>query len=151
MWCCFLNYFTIRHLGLFLFLTVISDTANVYTDSFFSILFSLENTFSEWDSWIKEFKHFNKSSHDWRASRSIMSDSLQPHRLHIVHGILQARILEWVAFPSCWHFNGFLHFNVPFTDILMYPYASGYSTDSNSQYQQHHMKIQHTRFQAILE
>ena len=28
-----------------------------------------------------------------------MSDSLQPHRLYTVHGILQARILEWVAFP----------------------------------------------------
>ena len=27
-----------------------------------------------------------------------MSDSLQPHGT--VHGILQARILEWVAFPS---------------------------------------------------
>ena len=27
-----------------------------------------------------------------------MSDSLQPHGL--LHGILQARILEWVAFPS---------------------------------------------------
>ena len=31
-------------------------------------------------------------------SRSVMSDSLQPHGLY-VHGILQARILEWVAFP----------------------------------------------------
>ena len=30
-------------------------------------------------------------------SRSVMSDSLPPHGL--VHGILQARILEWVAFP----------------------------------------------------
>ena len=30
-------------------------------------------------------------------SRSVVSDSLQPHGL--VHGILQARILEWVAFP----------------------------------------------------
>ena len=27
-----------------------------------------------------------------------MSNSLQPHGLYIVHGILQARILEWVAF-----------------------------------------------------
>ena len=25
--------------------------------------------------------------------------SFQPHELYIVHGILQARILEWVAFP----------------------------------------------------
>ena len=31
-------------------------------------------------------------------SCSVMSDSLQPHGLYIVHGI-QARILEWVAFP----------------------------------------------------
>ena len=30
-------------------------------------------------------------------SRSIVSDSLRP--LNTVHGILQARILEWVAFP----------------------------------------------------
>ena len=33
-------------------------------------------------------------------SGSVMSDSLQPHGLYYtVHGILQARILEWVAFP----------------------------------------------------
>ena len=31
-------------------------------------------------------------------SRSVMSDSLQSHGL--VHGILEARILEWVLFPS---------------------------------------------------
>ena len=30
---------------------------------------------------------------------SVVSDSLQPHELYIVHGLLQARILEWVAFP----------------------------------------------------
>ena len=34
-------------------------------------------------------------------SCSIMSNSLQPMD-HIVHGILQARILEWVAFPFSW-------------------------------------------------
>ena len=28
-----------------------------------------------------------------------MSDPLRPHGLYIVHGILQVRILEWVAFP----------------------------------------------------
>ena len=32
-------------------------------------------------------------------SGSVVSDSLQPH---IIHGILQARILEWVAFPFPW-------------------------------------------------
>ena len=33
-----------------------------------------------------------------------MSESLQPHELHppgsSVHGVLQAKILEWVAIPS---------------------------------------------------
>ena len=28
-----------------------------------------------------------------------MSNSLWPHGLYIAHGILQARILEWVAIP----------------------------------------------------
>ena len=28
-----------------------------------------------------------------------MSDSVRPHVLYYVHGILQARILEWVAIP----------------------------------------------------
>ena len=36
-------------------------------------------------------------------SRSVKSDSLQPHGLSppgsSVHGILQARILEWIAIP----------------------------------------------------
>ena len=33
-------------------------------------------------------------------SRSVVSSSLWPHALYnTVHGILQARILEWVAFP----------------------------------------------------
>ena len=30
---------------------------------------------------------------------SVVSDSLQLHGLYTVHGILQARILEWIAFP----------------------------------------------------
>ena len=30
-------------------------------------------------------------------SHSVLSDSLPPHGLYIVHGILQARILEWAA------------------------------------------------------
>ena len=33
-------------------------------------------------------------------SCSVVSDSLQPRGLYTVHGILQARILEWVAFLS---------------------------------------------------
>ena len=32
-------------------------------------------------------------------SLSVVSDSLWPHGLYTVHGILQARILEWVDFP----------------------------------------------------
>jgi len=32
-------------------------------------------------------------------SHSVVNDSLRPHGPHTVHGILQARILEWVAFP----------------------------------------------------
>ena len=39
--------------------------------------------------------HQNKGESE---SHSVMSDSLRPHGLY-VHGILQARILEWVAFP----------------------------------------------------
>ena len=30
---------------------------------------------------------------------SVVSDSLQEYELYTVHGIFQARILEWVAFP----------------------------------------------------
>ena len=33
-------------------------------------------------------------------NHSVMSDSL-PHMDYAVHGILQARILEWVAIPFC--------------------------------------------------
>ena len=36
----------------------------------------------------------------WSETCSVMSDSLWPHG-YSVHGILQARILEWVAVPSC--------------------------------------------------
>ena len=32
-------------------------------------------------------------------SCSVLSNSLRPHGLYTVHGILQARILEWVAYP----------------------------------------------------
>ena len=40
--------------------------------------------------------HFESDS----ESDSVMSDSLQPQD-YTVHGILQARILEWVALPCC--------------------------------------------------
>ena len=38
---------------------------------------------------------YNKES----ESHLVVSNSLQPHGLYIVHGILQAKILEGVAFP----------------------------------------------------
>ena len=38
--------------------------------------------------------------HSESESYLVMSDSLWPHGLYTVHGILQARILEWVAFSS---------------------------------------------------
>ena len=46
---------------------------------------------------------WNGSKHIWlyeseRESRSVMSNPLQPMD-YTVHGILQARILEWIAFP----------------------------------------------------
>ena len=34
----------------------------------------------------------------WSKIRSVVSDSLRPHD-YILHGILQARIQEWVAYP----------------------------------------------------
>ena len=46
------------------------------------------------------FKDFHVA---WKESESescsVASYFLQPHGLYTVHGILQARILEWVAFP----------------------------------------------------
>ena len=32
-------------------------------------------------------------------SHSVVSNSLRPHGLNTVYGILQARILEWIALP----------------------------------------------------
>ena len=32
-------------------------------------------------------------------SRSVVSNSLQPHELYRVHGILQARMMEWITVP----------------------------------------------------
>ena len=45
----------------------------------------------------KFWQHYISKERE-HESRSVVSDSLQPHGLYTVHGILQARILEWVAF-----------------------------------------------------
>ena len=43
---------------------------------------------------------YNIKEHKWSESRSVVSNSLWPHGLYSpVHGILQARILEWVTIP----------------------------------------------------
>ena len=44
--------------------------------------------------------HTKWSKSDKKESRSFVTDSMWPHGLYKVHGILQARIQEWVAFPS---------------------------------------------------
>ena len=79
-------------------------------------------------------------------SRSVVSDSFQPHRLY--HGILQARVLEWVAFPFCTIFPtqglnpGLLHYRwilyqlshkgSPRTlEWVAYPFFSGSSQPRN--------------------
>ena len=36
---------------------------------------------------------------EWSQNRSVVSNSFETPMDYIVHGILQARILEWVAFP----------------------------------------------------
>ena len=72
----------------------------------------------KWMKLVKGVKKYNPSSYkkcqedvtcstvtivERSVSRSVMSDSLRPHGLYrpgsSVHGILQARILEWLAIP----------------------------------------------------
>ena len=53
--------------------------------------------------WYGAPKTLNFLNDKWNESlsHSVMSDSFWPHGLYSsVHGILQARILEWVAMPS---------------------------------------------------
>ena len=62
------------------------------------------------------------------VSRSVVSDSLRPHGLYSltgssVHGILQARILEWVAISSSWEiflFQGLKSVLLYYRQILYY-------------------------------
>ena len=79
-------------------------------------------------------------------SRSVVSDSFQPHALN--HGILQARGLEWVAFPFCTifptqglnpgllHYRGILyqlsHKGSPrIPEWVAYPFSRGSSQPRN--------------------
>ena len=85
----------------------------------------------------------------WSESHCVMSDSLWPHGLFTVHGILQARILEWIAFPfsmgvsptqgsdsgllHCRHIlNQLSHKGSPrIQEWVAYPFSSGSSQPRN--------------------
>ena len=82
-------------------------------------------------------------------SPSVVSESLWPHGLYIVHGILQARILDWVAFPFSggssqprdWtqvshlaggFFTSWTHKESPrISELVVYPFSSGSSRPRN--------------------
>ena len=51
-------------------------------------------------TWASAFSGLAPASLGWLFSHSVMSDSLRPHGFPSVHGILQARILEWVVISS---------------------------------------------------
>ena len=74
-----------------LFALLSSSQMSSYNRISFSLsLFSVrvENWYS--GSWSSDIES---------SSHSVMSSSLRPHVLYTVHGILQARILKWVAVP----------------------------------------------------
>ena len=48
--------------------------------------------------WVRNWIQGWASEVKWSESRSVVSNSLWPHGPHGLHGILQARIPEWVAF-----------------------------------------------------
>ena len=54
----------------------------------------------DWDA-ERERERFNMSPESESESLSVMSNSLPSHEIY-GHGILQVRILEWVAFPFSW-------------------------------------------------
>ena len=51
-----------------------------------------------YSKWYHQIDKISKEYNTENESHSFVSDPLWPHGLY-VHGILQARILEWVAFP----------------------------------------------------
>ena len=76
------------------------QSQNSYLFSCHSSLFSL-NYPMPFTIWPYNFSLFLS---EWVKIGQVMSNSLWPHG--IVHGILQARILKWVAFPlSRWSFQ----------------------------------------------
>ena len=73
----------------------------VYSSQFFIFLPQKEsNHLVKTKQQDSKWSFFCKVSHHQSECEncSVLSNSLRPHR-YIVHGILQARILEWVAFP----------------------------------------------------
>ena len=80
--------------------------------------------FSEMSQYMWKYILHSESS----VSHSVVSDSLRPHGLYSltgssVHGILQARILEWVAISSSWEiflFQGSKSILLYYRQILYY-------------------------------
>ena len=55
-------------------------------------------TFSFTVVWNLKLENIGKMALKWSESSSVVSDSVTPMG-YTVHGILEARILEWIAFP----------------------------------------------------
>ena len=63
----------------------------------------MQSTLWEMLGWMKHKVESRLPESERKWSRSVLSDSLQPHGLppgSSLHGILQARLLEWIAMPS---------------------------------------------------
>ena len=75
-------------------------TASIIVSCYAPREFPSHRTLGEWNESLK--KHFHQCLGGRKWSRSVISDSFWPYDWSLpvssVHGILQARILEWVAF-----------------------------------------------------
>ena len=67
----------------------------ILVDNYISNLFLVTTSLK-----INTHTHAHICNYSESESCSFVSDSSQPRGLYIIHGILQARILDWVAFPS---------------------------------------------------
>ena len=74
---------------------VFSTDSDMYFSNIIQIIFFLHF----WNTFKFEILIEIALKVKWSESHSVMSDSLRPHGLYIVHGILQTRILEGIAFP----------------------------------------------------